>query len=105
MGLRNSLDRLRAGDDTSRMFGEPVHQPDGTTLVPVARVRVGVRISATPVGMFVVRDGHAEWVPAVDHTRIALFGELIGLVAATLASLAVLHRPPWPDLSRRPRSR
>jgi hypothetical protein len=27
-----------------------------------------------------------------------LMGELIGLVAATFATLAMVRRPPWPDL-------
>jgi hypothetical protein len=48
--------------------------------------------------VFVVKNGEATWVPAVDSTRIALMGELIGLVAATFATLAMVRRPPWPDL-------
>ena len=48
--------------------------------------------------MFVIKDGEATWVPAVDSTRIALVGALTGLVAATLATLAMVRRPPWPDL-------
>ncbi len=35
----------------------------------------------------------------VDADRIALIGVITGLIAAVLASLAVLRRPPWPDLS------
>jgi hypothetical protein len=82
-------------------------------VIPVARVRAkvrprtgndpsrdGVEIVARPVGVFVVRDGKATWEPVVDATRIALIGGLIGLVSATLATLAMLRRPPWPDLRR-----
>ena len=57
-----------------------------------------LRVNAKPVGVFVIKDGSATWVPAVDQTRIALLGELIGLVAATFATLAMVRRPPWPDL-------
>jgi hypothetical protein len=46
----------------------------------------------------VIRDGEATWVPAVDTTRIALVGALTGLVSATLGTLAMVRRPPWPDL-------
>ncbi|MEV7097559.1 hypothetical protein AB0M80_32380 [Amycolatopsis sp. NPDC051045] len=42
-----------------------------------------------------------RWEPAVDATRIALLAVGIGLVSATLGGLAVLRRPPWPDLRRR----
>ncbi len=28
-------------------------------------------------------------------------GELIGLLAAVITSLAILRRPPWPDLGHR----
>ena len=31
-------------------------------------------------------------------SRIALMGEVIGLIAATLATVALIRRPPWPDL-------
>ena len=55
-------------------------------------------MTARPVGVFVIKDGEATWVPAVDSTRIALVGALTGLVAATLATLAMVRRPPWPDL-------
>jgi hypothetical protein len=51
------------------------------------------------MGVFVVRDGKASWTPVVDGTRIAVLGGLIGLVAAGLATGAMLRRPPWPDLS------
>ena len=57
-----------------------------------------LRLTTRPVGVFVIKDGEATWVAAVDSTRIALMGELIGLVSATLAALAMVRRPPWPDL-------
>jgi hypothetical protein len=80
---------------------------DGVTIVPVARVGgrtkpgaedVDLRLMAKPVGVFVIKDGEASWVPVVDATRIPLMGELIALVSATFATLAMVRRPPWPDL-------
>ncbi|WP_240521482.1 hypothetical protein [Amycolatopsis vastitatis] len=74
-----------------RLFGDPYETPDGTTVIPVHR----------PVGVFAIREGHAKWEPAVDATRVALLGVGIGLAAAVLAGLAMVRRPPWPDLRLR----
>jgi hypothetical protein len=76
------------GGDTSSVYGEPYEAADGTTVVPVAK----------PVGVFVIKDGKAVWAPAIDVTRIATVGILVGLVSAALAGVAMVRRPPWPDL-------
>ncbi len=93
----------RLGRD--QVFGPPVER-DGTTLLPVARVRAGggrggrsgeggsgsgAGIVARPVGAFsVTADGKVAWHPAVDVNRIVLGGQL---VFGTVAALAVvLHR-------------
>ncbi len=70
------------------IFGDPHETPDGTTVIPVHR----------PVGLFAVREGQVKWEPAVDATRVAVG---IGPAAATLGGLAVLRRPPWPELRGR----
>lgn len=82
------------------MFGEPYETPDGTTIITVSRLSWN-GTSTVPLGVFAIREGEASWQPAVDATRIALMGETIGLAAAVIATLAVLRRPPWPDLSGR----
>lgn len=84
-----------------RVFGEP-YRVDGITLIPVSRVRGGV---VHAVGVYVVDGTQVTWRPAVDETRLALTGMLIGLVATTLSLLAIIRRPPWPDLSGRLRIR
>ncbi|HEX3286889.1 MAG TPA: hypothetical protein VHT50_20115 [Mycobacterium sp.] len=104
--LRDALDSIVPDPAAAHVYGQPYETPDGVTVVPVARVRgrtkrgadADLHLTARPVGVFVIKDGEATWVPAVDSTRIALMGELIGLVSATLASLAMVRRPPWPDL-------
>lgn len=96
--LRNQLNSLRTVED-SLAYGQPYETSDGTTIITVTRTG-GLLRTARPVGAFVVHDGAVSWTPAVDATRIALMGELIGLLAAVIATLAVLRRPPWPDLSR-----
>ncbi|WP_102144240.1 hypothetical protein [Mycobacterium hubeiense] len=109
MRLPDALDAVMAdtGDPrASQVYGQPYETADGTTVIPVAKVRgrskpgadSESRLLAKPVGVFVIKDGTVTWQPAVDVTRIALMGELIGLVAATLATVAMVRRPPWPDL-------
>jgi hypothetical protein len=108
--LPNTIESLVSDPDAARVFGQPYETTDGTTVIPVAKVRGrrarpgtsddqnAVRMTARPLGVFVVKDGTATWQPAVDATRIAVLGEIIGLVAATLAGLAMVRRPPWPNL-------
>ena len=96
-------------DDVVRhVYGEPYQTPDGATVITVAKVRSkgkrragdgGEDVTAAPMGVFVVRDDQTHWIAAVDTNRMALIGVLTGLVAAVIGSLAVLRRPPWPDLS------
>ena len=96
------LDHFRADSAGSLVYGEPHQTADGTTVITAARVRRRgprrFRGTATPLGVMVIRGDQAKWVPAVNADRIALVGVLTGLLAAVIGSLAVLRRPPWPDL-------
>lgn len=90
--------RRPAGGASARVFGEPYETPDGTTVVTVGTTG---RFATRAVGVFVVHEGKVHWEPAFDGTRIALMGELIGLVAAGFATFAMVRRPPWPDVRLR----
>jgi hypothetical protein len=96
MKIPDSLEDLPTNGTRGRVYGEPYRMADGGTVITVAKVRAG---NSTPVGVFVVHDGTARWVPAVDANRIALLGVMTGLLCGVIASVAVLRRPPWPDLS------
>jgi hypothetical protein len=89
MKLSDVLDQLPADGAAGRVYGEPYETADGATVIPVAK----------PPGVFVVHQGQACWVPAVDGNRIALIGVITGLLAAVIASLAVLRQPPWPKMT------
>ncbi|WP_068188001.1 hypothetical protein [Mycobacterium sp. UM_CSW] len=89
MKFSDVLDQLSDDGADGRVYGEPYETADGTTVIPVAK----------PLGVFVVHGGEASWVPAVDQNRIALIGVLTGLLAAVIASLAVLRQPPWPKMT------
>ncbi|WP_046318921.1 hypothetical protein [Mycobacterium sp. UM_Kg1] len=96
------LDQLGADAPGALVYGEPHQTPDGATVITAARVTTsgpdGSQVTATPLGAMVIRGEQAKWVAAVDANRIALVGVLTGLLAAVITSLAVLRRPPWPDL-------
>ena len=96
MKLRDVVNQSEANAATARIYGEPYETADGTTILTVTRYR-GI-LGPAPVGVFVVHGGTVSWEPAVDGSRVALFGEFIGLAAAVIATLAMLRRPPWPDL-------
>ena len=107
MKLRDALDSIVPDPSAAHVYGQPYQTADGATVLPVAKVRgrtrpgdadADLRLTAKPAGVFVIKDGEGTWVPALDSNRIALMGELIGLVAATFATLAMVRRPPWPDL-------
>ncbi|BBZ28008.1 hypothetical protein MMAD_23030 [Mycolicibacterium madagascariense] len=85
-----NLRQLRPQGDPGALatFGMQYQTPDGATVIPVAR----------PPGVFVIKDGIPRWQSATDDTRIALFGILVGLVATAFAGIAMVIRPPWPDL-------
>ncbi|MDT7799459.1 MAG: hypothetical protein QOI78_2892 [Actinomycetota bacterium] len=69
------------------VYGEPVEQ-DGVVVIPAAAVfggggggdtdalplreGAGFGVLARPAGAFVLRNGTAKWVPAVDVTRLGL---------------------------------
>ncbi|MEZ0354053.1 hypothetical protein [Mycobacterium sp. pR1184] len=86
MKYSDVLDQLPADRQPGRVYGAPFETTDGATVITVER----------PVGVFVIREGRATWVPAVNANRVALIGVLTGLLAAVIGSLAVLRQPPWP---------
>lgn len=96
------FDHIPTGAVGSWVYGEPHQTPDGATVITAACVRASgsdaAGVTATPAGALVIRGNRTEWVPAVKVDRIALLGVLTGLLSAVIASLAVLRRPPWPDL-------
>jgi hypothetical protein len=85
---RQAIDSLDTDPDALTVFGERYQTSDGATVIPVSK----------PVGVFVIKDGKPVWSPAMDGTRIAMMGVLVGLVSAILAGIAMVRRPPWPDL-------
>ncbi|MQY23390.1 hypothetical protein [Nocardia macrotermitis] len=90
---------LPAAVADSAIFGTPHQTPDGATVITVAQPGGRFRRGPRPLGAIVVQGGESKWIPATDDTRITLLALLIGLSAATLSCLAVVRRPPWPQLN------
>ena len=89
MKLSDAFEQLPTDGSGRGVYGEPYQTADGASVIPVAK----------PLGVFVIRDDEASWVPAVDRSRIALVGVLTGLLAAVITALAVLRQPPWPRIT------
>ena len=109
---RSVLEQAVDAVTVRRVFGE-AYEVDGTTVVPVARVRgwggggggsgeekdssgsgsgVGYGVHAEPAGVYVVRGDSVTWRPAVDAGRIALTLGLARCGAAALVGWAAVTR-------------
>ncbi len=97
MKISDVLDELPTDEDSGRVFGEPHVTADGTTVIPVVRIRSGRPPVA--LGVFVIRGEEASWQAVIDHNRAALLGTITGLLAAVIGTLAVLRQPPWPRMT------
>ena len=93
----NALEVLNQTKDAitvRRVYGEP-YQQDGVTIIPAANVMGGgggggdtegnggggFGMSARPAGAWVIKDGEAEWRPALDLNRVILMGQIVAIVA------------------------
>jgi uncharacterized spore protein YtfJ len=70
-------------------------QVDGVTVIPAANVAgggggggdtqgnggAGFGIRAKPAGAWVIKDGDAQWRPALDLNRTILMGQIVAIVA------------------------
>jgi uncharacterized spore protein YtfJ len=101
----NALEVLNQTKDAitvRRVYGEP-YQHDGVTIIPAANVMGGgggggdtegnggggFGMSARPAGAWVIKDGEAQWRPALDLNRVIFMGQLVAIVALlTVRSIA-----------------
>ena len=101
MSVIERLDAARDAITVRRVYGDP-YQEEGITIIPAANVMGGggggsdpegnggggFGVRARPAGAWVIKDGDAQWRPAVDVTRIAITGQIVAIVALlTLRSI------------------
>ena len=105
MTLKELVGGLQDASTVKRVFGDPIER-DGALVIPVASLVGGFGggqgptagpkadaaenqvswgggggWSASPAGVYVVKDGTTSWYPAVNANRTILFGMLTGMVA------------------------
>lgn len=95
--VKEILEQARDTMTVKRVFGDP-YEKDGVTVIPVARVGgggggggggkegedkgfgAGYGLSATPAGVYVIRDGRVDWRPAVDLNKVIMGGQFVAIV-------------------------
>lgn len=108
-----AVDKARDAINVKRVYGDPIVH-DGVTVIPAARVAggggggggtgpetdeghpqgegigMGFGTAGKPAGAFVIKDGEARWVPAVDRNLTAILG--VGVLAMLLlAARGIVH--------------
>ena len=92
--LNETVQRTIDGMHPKQVYAEPIER-DGVIFLPAAGVRGGgggggdtegnggggFGLTAKPAGMYVIRDGNAEWKPALDLNRVILGGQVVAIVA------------------------
>jgi uncharacterized spore protein YtfJ len=92
--LNDTVQRTIDGMQPKQVYGEPIER-DGVIYLPAAKVRgggggggdtegnggAGFGLTAKPAGVYVIRNGDAEWRPAIDMNRIILGGQVVAIVA------------------------
>jgi uncharacterized spore protein YtfJ len=98
MNATEVLTKVRDAMTVRTAIGEPVVQ-DGVVVLPAAKIRGGAGggmgaedaanggagggfgMTTTPVGAFVVKDGHVSWRPAIDINKVIMGGQIVAVVA------------------------
>ncbi len=93
MNIDEMLTGARDAMTVKRVYGDAIER-DGMLVIPAANVvggggggsdsenngGGGFGVSASPAGVWVIKDGEVEWQPAVDATRIATLGMLVAII-------------------------
>jgi uncharacterized spore protein YtfJ len=102
MNALDAINQAREVITVRRVYGEP-YQEDGVTIIPAANVMGGgggggdtegnggggFGVRARPAGAWVIKNGEAEWRPALDLNRVILVGQLVAIVALLVARSVV----------------
>ncbi len=120
------LQKVAESATVRTVFGEPLVQ-EGVTVIPAARVigggggggggrgpeerggegrgtGGGLRLSARPVGAFVIRRNRVRWRPAVDVNRAILGGQVVAVVAMLMMGRSMMRRSMMRKMMHKQRS-
>ncbi len=114
--LDSALDSIRKTADANTVIGDPITAPDGTTVIPVSRVKLsfagggsefsgknasetkpygagtGASISVTPVAFLIFREGNCRVLPIPEPASNSV-DRLIEMVPDAVDKIAAL----WND--------
>ena len=92
MDALDAIGQARDAITVRRVYGDP-YQEEGVTIIPAAHVMggggggtgaqgggTGFGMRARPAGAWVIKDGEAKWMPAVDVNRIVFMAQLVAIV-------------------------
>jgi uncharacterized spore protein YtfJ len=96
--IQETMQRTLDGMQPRQVYSEPIER-DGVIFLPAAKVRGGggaggdttgnggggFALTAKPAGVYVIRNGDAEWRPALDLNRVILGGQIVGIFALFVA--------------------
>lgn len=100
MGVLHNVQEVVEHSGAEQVYGHPISH-NAITVLPVAKVSGGggggdapalseqaeggsgggLGIAAKPLGVFVIRDDHVAWRPAIDINRAILGGQIVAIVA------------------------
>ena len=108
--IRSSMENIRAMFDANKIIGDPINTPQGTTIIPISKISMGVAasgfdynpkkdaqprpqnfgggsgtgLSVTPVGFLIIdKDGDVEFLTVSDKVKPDPVDQIADLVERT----------------------
>ena len=93
--LESTIQKIREMVDVNSVVGEPIHTPDGVTLIPVSKVSVGFGggvgggVKVTPLCFLIIQDGNVRMMP-VPVPASSTADRIVEMMPDTLEKLNAL---------------
>ena len=108
--LENTIQKIREMVDVNSVIGQPIHTPDGVTIIPVSKVSVGFGgggsefngkasgenpfgggvgggVKVTPVCFLIVKDGNVRMMPVAEPAN-STADRIVEMIPDTIDKLA-----------------
>lgn len=110
--LENTIQKIRELVDVNSVIGDPIHTPDGVTIIPVSRVSVGFGgggsdfassksaggempfgggvgggVKVSPICFLIIKDGNVRMMPVAEPASTTA-DRIVEMVPDTLEKLA-----------------
>ena len=89
--LESTIQKIREMVDVNSVVGEPIHTPDGVTIIPVSKVSVGFGggVKVMPLCFLIVQDGSVRMMP-VPVPASSTADRIVEMLPDTLEKLNAL---------------